>query len=136
MKNFSYVAATIMALILAFPSFATKAASLQVSCKELLDLATYAEYFSSAITLREHESREFAMTSHMGGEASSTVRFTLLYLDSEAFMKVSWSNYFNGRLVESRSDQISVESNRPYEIELEARNYASSFRNSCTIIIK
>lgn len=143
MKNFSCFVKAILVLTLAFPSFTTSinlrdsnSVLVFVSCKELLDLATYAEYFSPrGITLHENESQEFTMPSHTGSDALSKVRFTLLHVNTEAFVHVSWSNYLNNKLVEERSDQISIERGKPYEIELEARRHASSFRNSCTLVL-
>jgi hypothetical protein len=107
---------------------------MHISCNELLDLATYHQYFSEDVALAVGHSKQYVLRSSFDDvDIYTAVTFRLMYIDAEAFMDVRWRNYFEGRLVESHADQIAVEKGRNTDIALTANSYSYLFRNSCTL---
>lgn len=145
-KTINLFLTAVLSSLISLPMMAVEKAQgeravLQISCKELLDLATYGEYFNERVELSEGESKTYVLSSHLEGDRYNdytNVTFTLLDVNSEyhlGFLEAKWENYMDGKLINSDSEQICVERNEVTNLDLEASRAAYLFRNSCTLSI-
>lgn len=108
------------------------AATFDISCKELMDLATYEPYFAKRVVLQPGEDRLFKLMTHFPDDDHYTlVSFKLNHISTEAIMAVTWSTFYQGKFIESHSDELAIADETTIDLWTNSYNYL--FRNSCTI---